>query len=484
MRLSLTSKLYITGFLILCTIFGLLTLGYLSKQRFEITLETNKQISDIRILVLENRRREKDFFLRYDMKYNDAVEQQSRAILNHLYVLKQKDLKDKVVSLLEQVAVLVTTYLEQFKQVVALHITQGLNESTGLRAELREAIHHVERVLDTQQQAASLKAQMLMLRRREKDFIIRGDSKYIKKFKKDFDLFQELVKNSGVAEQDQQNLVTSSLAYRAAFLKFSGSHGQIQAKIKEFRTTVHKIDPMLQSALHGLESDQQHKLNQLNQRLLSFASLAILLIIVLLVMINRSCTKVLSSFKTLFSACAEGNFSERFPEQEIDILNLHNDDISFIAFNYNKLAQYIDNLQQQMQALSEQQFDAEVLERTLPDSLAKPVQDLQVTLKGLSLQLASERNQNHETLQLEDDKVLYRVLAENTAFMLRALSQRAIKLEFELLSGQILTKEQQQLRSDGFADLDIMLKGLGEQSKLLSHMLKRRNDLHLSQPQT
>lgn len=68
-----------------------------------------------------------------------------------------------------------------FSQLVELTLRIGLNEESGLRGILRQAAHRVE---DTFRATSNdpLLVSLLMLRRHEKDFLLREDEKYVDKF--------------------------------------------------------------------------------------------------------------------------------------------------------------------------------------------------------------------------------------------------------------------------------------------------------------
>jgi methyl-accepting chemotaxis protein len=65
-------------------------------------------------------------------------------------------------------------YQTRFQNIVAIQRTLGLNENEGLQGKLRAAVHNVEDKLG-QFDEPRLTVLMLMMRRHEKDFMLRGD---------------------------------------------------------------------------------------------------------------------------------------------------------------------------------------------------------------------------------------------------------------------------------------------------------------------
>jgi methyl-accepting chemotaxis protein len=69
------------------------------------------------------------------------------------------------------------SYTTRFSNVVSAQKLVGFNENDGLQGKLRTAVHSVESKLKTFDQPR-LAVLMLMMRRHEKDFMLRGDEKY------------------------------------------------------------------------------------------------------------------------------------------------------------------------------------------------------------------------------------------------------------------------------------------------------------------
>lgn len=71
----------------------------------------------------------------------------------------------------------ISSYATRFSNVVAAQKLVGFNENDGLQGKLRAAVHSVESKLKAFDQPR-LAVLMLMMRRHEKDFMLRGDDKY------------------------------------------------------------------------------------------------------------------------------------------------------------------------------------------------------------------------------------------------------------------------------------------------------------------
>ncbi|MBF0143025.1 MAG: CZB domain-containing protein [Magnetococcales bacterium] len=128
----------------------------------------------------EARLHEKDFLMSRDVAFPRQVADEVACVQR-----KGTELADLATSLGEtelaeemaRVAPLAGDYLRGFKAVVGSWEKKGLNPESGLLGELRLAAHGLEKVIDDLDTEAMV-VDLLQLRRREKDFVVRNDEKY------------------------------------------------------------------------------------------------------------------------------------------------------------------------------------------------------------------------------------------------------------------------------------------------------------------
>jgi methyl-accepting chemotaxis protein len=136
--------------------------------------------NDLYVKLLESRRAEKDFLLRSDMKYverHDAIDKSIRA---ELATLRQRTSAGRLDDLAQQIDVIgngFQSYSTHFAAVVDAKRRLGLNENSGLEGALRKSVHAIETKLNELKDPRLL-VTMLMMRRHEKDFMLRRDRKY------------------------------------------------------------------------------------------------------------------------------------------------------------------------------------------------------------------------------------------------------------------------------------------------------------------
>lgn len=186
-NISIKNKHFI---ILLCVILGLLLTTSVSIYQFnrignlsDILLVKEKLNSDVLVL----RKHEKDFLTRKDLKYTEKFTDTVSELKADLTHLENSLLAQNFdTSHSQNLSELVTEYDSIFKQIVALQITIGLDPKSGLYGSLRSAVHEVEGLAKAAEEYEIL-YHMLMLRRNEKDFMLRRNDKYLAKFSNNID---------------------------------------------------------------------------------------------------------------------------------------------------------------------------------------------------------------------------------------------------------------------------------------------------------
>ena len=110
----------------------------------------------------------------------------------------------------------IQSYHEAFKSVAAAVEEKGLDENSGLQGIARDAAHEVE-VVAAEFAVEALQTQMLQLRRREKDFLLRGDDKYVKQHREDIETFKKYLEESSLTDEQKSFLRTKIGEYGDSF---------------------------------------------------------------------------------------------------------------------------------------------------------------------------------------------------------------------------------------------------------------------------
>lgn len=199
-------------------------------------------LKGVTISMLTLRRAEKDFIARHDLKYQDKFNTTMEVAIADLELLKSNlpgHLGEG--ALIMSMEGKLNKYGQAFAKLIGKQITIGLNPKDGLYGKLRAAVHNVEEATIGY---PSLNVSMLTLRRKEKDFMLRRDTKYVDQFKTEMSEFRRLIRSS--LEGSVLNEVTAYIDdYQTSFLDLvaaenekglnhnTGLQGEVRKTVKE-----------------------------------------------------------------------------------------------------------------------------------------------------------------------------------------------------------------------------------------------------------
>lgn len=211
-------------------------------------IQTNVQ--RIKADVLSLRKHEKDFLMRDDLAYVAKFDKEMAHLKQDFAAVQQKlDALGFDASQLAEMKAIVAEYNAVFKAVVADKIKVGLTEKDGLQGQLRGTVHSIEATVKKLNQLQLL-TDTLMLRRKEKDFLLRFDIAYLDKFNKDVAKMEQHIAQSSLSTSQQNDLLSSLASYQLAFQNMVAGYQALGLNEEEglrnqLRTVVHKTDSVL-----------------------------------------------------------------------------------------------------------------------------------------------------------------------------------------------------------------------------------------------
>lgn len=135
-------------------------------------------------------------------------------------------------------------YQTRFNNIASIQRTLGLNENQGLQGKLRTAVHQLESKLGELNQIG-LSNLMLMMRRHEKDFMLRGEEKYGDDFDKRKSEFADALKTSGLPDQVRAELGTLLKSYGESFLGYMVTQSSLNDEVADLATVFGRNRPAL-----------------------------------------------------------------------------------------------------------------------------------------------------------------------------------------------------------------------------------------------
>ncbi len=273
-RLIAITVISIFSFIVLGLFFykSLIEVNELSQLRYELKeVETYK---------LQLRKNEKDFLTRVDLKYQDKYQKNYKkltALLEKVSTGFEKNGFDR--EKLDSLKVILNSYSKNFNNIVSIQQHIGLHPKDGLYGSLRNSVHNLEDLLK-KHSSYKLQVDMLMLRRAEKDFMLRKNLKYIKKFDKSF---KQFLKDNEEAKLNG-NVTKNLNDYKRDFYALVEGYKAIGLSAKEgalgdMRHTIHKSDDALKELLDTVK-------HAIKDKEVSVLTTAIIIFIVLLILMT------------------------------------------------------------------------------------------------------------------------------------------------------------------------------------------------------
>ncbi|MBA6337909.1 methyl-accepting chemotaxis protein [Colwellia sp. BRX8-7] len=237
-----------TGILVLSMVFMLGLLNF-TMSSLETDIKIAREIGNIETEILQLRRNEKDFLARKDIKYFEAFSENYAELIRNISSLEQayetigKDLPE-----LNKLRAVLNDYQQFFKDLVDAQKDLGLSSTDGLYGSLRSAVHVVEESIGNSDY--KLLSNMLQLRRNEKDFMLRLDTKYVDRWNNNASSFVQDINVSNLSSDAKSQAIDNISLYEQAFTDFVAGQKRLGFTAKEglkgdMRNAVHQVDEIL-----------------------------------------------------------------------------------------------------------------------------------------------------------------------------------------------------------------------------------------------
>lgn len=234
-------------------------LSHYSSSRLGDLHELAIQLETLEQRMLTLRRHEKDFLSRKGEKYitnfNEEGQQTLALSADFGQALEAQGIVQSSTLDFSEVEAELETYTRTFMELASVQQEIGLDHKSGLYGGLRNSIHQVEEVIDGQ---PLLLANMLMLRRHEKDFMLRRLDKYIDKFDKSMGEFK-----GNLPDALRPSVLPKLENYQAQFLTLfeaeqrlglshkEGLHGELRDSAHRLETQFGEVKTLLKEQIHS-----------------------------------------------------------------------------------------------------------------------------------------------------------------------------------------------------------------------------------------
>jgi methyl-accepting chemotaxis protein len=281
--------------------------------------DLNKQLS---IEMLEARRNEKNFQQRRNDSYAKAHAELVVTIdrdFDRLQALTQSGGMNGLIEKIRLAREGFKSYATDFAALVGAEVKLGLNETLGLSGSLRAAVHDIESRLK-EIDDPRLTSWMLMMRRHEKDFMLRRDQKYVGELQKAAGEFAKALAAAAIPEAVMAEITSKLVKYQKEFAAWVETAQQTAGYDASMMKTFRSLEPLMVEVGQSVERLQKEAdtaeavTRELvrNWMLIAFG-LAVMLVFGLSFLIGRSISNALASMVSAMIQLAGGDFKIAIP---------------------------------------------------------------------------------------------------------------------------------------------------------------------------
>ncbi len=213
---------------------------------------------DIDRFMLQVRRSEKDFLLRRQTGYVKSVAERVEQVKTSGMFLEQAGDENggRVVKLMD-------AYHAAFQEIVAAWETKGLDHESGLQGRFRRQAHELEALL-SRNELPELMVDYLLLRRHEKDYLLRLDEKYVTLLDVRMRHLLSKIDHVSLADSDKKRAVVMLRAYGRLFHQLVAQNLLIQSRVDSMRKAVHRVEPKVEEVMAWARYDRGQAVSRLH----------------------------------------------------------------------------------------------------------------------------------------------------------------------------------------------------------------------------
>jgi methyl-accepting chemotaxis protein len=322
-RLSNIRVSYKVGALGAVGILGLLFVGMIlyvgsqSQSHYQRLADDAMAVSstarNVLVQLLQLHRNEMEFLLRKDDRYSKAHAENTAAAVGMFGKLKQQLAamdQSQLVGKLDTVQAGFGAYSKDFLVMVDLAHKLGLTPDTGLEGTLKSSVQEIEKKLQ-ENKHSKLDELMLVLLRREKDFMLWHDLQYREQFQQAVTAFTDAVAVYAPSERDDIGKLLS--AHQKEFLAYVDTTQLLLSKQAETSDAYAKIEPDMDAIAQSIAKSSADAsaaaatVRDDTARLFGIATLLILVAVgIFAFLVGGSITKPLAVLVGLLQRLAKG----------------------------------------------------------------------------------------------------------------------------------------------------------------------------------
>ena len=241
-----------------------------------------------------------------------------------------------------QLKSLVAKYNSDFNNVVSLQRKIGLNPKDALYGELRSAVHKVETLLN-EQQSDELLVLMLQLRRAEKDFMLRLDTKYLPRFDDTITKLEQSLSRSTIDSNTKSQLNSLIATYQNSFQALVKAQVELGVNLEsgalgKMRESVSKSDAVVSQIV---EETVTHVKNSVSEAQFLAITIFVIAGVIVLVLVYFTSHSIIVPIERVYHSI---NDIRRNNDLSVMIEQTGKDEITIMTTDFNSLIGDFKNL--------------------------------------------------------------------------------------------------------------------------------------------
>ncbi|TQV75146.1 HAMP domain-containing protein [Aliikangiella marina] len=432
------------------------------------TLQLTTQIN---AMMLQLRRNEKDFLARNDTKYVERFQGNYQQLTQMTQELVQQveDIGFNDNGFTAKLLPTFQSYNDQFSRVASLKVQKGLTAKTGAYGSLRAAVHEAESLVKAQQNWELL-ADILMLRRREKDFMLRWDLKYLESFNKDLNAFNQALNASSIDSSTKSQINQAMQNYSSEFSKFAELSQQLgldsnSGELGNMRETIHQSETLLKATSDDLKVFITSEIEDANRQYIILATIVVLVMMLMIYMAYRSVYDPLQRLTEIMRRASENK------DVSIRCNMQGRHEIAQLAAVFDSMMQSFSQVLERIDRASEQVSSASNELSHINQSSAENLREQQnlieqvaTAVNQMSVSVQEVANNISETSENADEAYKETATAKTTvANAVAAVEQLVDKIDKAKKIQDELDKD-----SDDVSKVLEVIRGVAEQTNLLA----------------
>ena len=273
--------------------------------------QANRAALKSRLLMLEARRSEKNFFARHEESFAAEVDKHVESMKQNLELVGT--LEPDVADLAGIVAEKLEMYVSRFHRAEEAAKAMGLTPAEGLRGRLQASAGDLEgRVRDIKLNMNAIIQSLLQVRRHEKDFMLTQDEQLVKAFDEASAELRSQIEANGVLRIKQQTEPMLALVddFTTSFNDYAKQDRIMRITMGQMTGAARELMPLVQE----LEQSMAARAETIDRRFslgTNGAEAAMALVLLVLVgLTSRSITGPLARLQAYARQVADGDFSE------------------------------------------------------------------------------------------------------------------------------------------------------------------------------